>query len=252
MPEPVDLRGSVGPLPVPYRNLDNLKVQFRGPEKQIKIAKRIKITEVASSCDDFFIIPAPEDFGSAQRVSYPLTEEVGEHGAEKFIAEKVQCAHGFLFHLINKAAANDELPLAGDNRLKKFREGFRRNGQIGIENHENVALRFPKSLANGIGLAFPILDHYLNVPVGIGLLNPVALGQGFILGMSLNEYKLRVLSHIRHALHSVLNISFFIAAGNYNGTCRVVPVLSSLARPRNHDFIQGQLAEERHFHDYPV
>ena len=70
--------------------------------------------------------------------------------------------------------------------------------------------------------------------------------------MSLNEYKFRVFSHCRHAFDNILNISFFIAARDYNGTRCVVLVPPFLACPGNDNFIQSQLTEERHLHDYPV
>ena len=67
--------------------------------------------------------------------------------------QEIDKAHRLLLHRIDEANAVNELAVTAGQGIEKAREILRRNGHVGVENHQDVAARRVKPRAYGIALA---------------------------------------------------------------------------------------------------
>ena len=120
-----------------------------------------------------------------------------------------------MLHRIDQAGAVDEVGLPALDHCVIFRQQLRRHRQIGIQDHQHVAGRRGKALADRIALALALLFQDLDVPaIPRGIANPLAFLKCAVAGISLDEQNLLSSAESRHPQNSVLDIAFFVPAGN--------------------------------------
>ena len=107
-------------------------------------------------------------------------------------------------------------PLPPDQRVVKFRQIFRRHGQIGVEDHQHIAARFGKALAHGVALALAGLLNGLDVVLRIGALHPLHLLPGAVAAVAFDEDDLNVRAEARNSLHGGFDIAALVAAGDHD------------------------------------
>jgi len=83
MPEAANLSGPVLAAAITHNDLGNLQIQFGSTEKQVKIAKRVKVAKVTAVVPDLFIILFKQHLGSAQGILDALIQYMGKEKAEK-------------------------------------------------------------------------------------------------------------------------------------------------------------------------
>src|SRR5262249_22544761 len=69
------LRFAIGARRVSNRDFYATQVKFGCAKDQIKIAERIKIAEIAASCQEALVIRAPKHLCAAQRIGKTLIEQ---------------------------------------------------------------------------------------------------------------------------------------------------------------------------------
>lgn len=148
-----DVGGAVGAFAVADGEIDDLEVEFCRAKDEVEIAEGIEVAKVGAVGGDGFVIFSPENFRAAQGIFDRLTEHPGECHAEEFVADEVQRAHGFFFHGVDETHAVDEFASAGRDGFVKTRQIFWRDGQICVEDHENIAGGFLEAETNGVGFA---------------------------------------------------------------------------------------------------
>src|SRR4029453_800047 len=112
-------------------------------------------------------VASPEDLRAAQRVLYTLSQEVCKCDTKKFIAQHVDCRHGSFWHRINKPRSVNKLRLPRGNNIDKVRQflGYRR--QIGIENHQNIAVGSIETCPDIPRFTYARSAFQMNILVGI-------------------------------------------------------------------------------------
>src|SRR5262245_2120853 len=76
--ESADIGCSVAPLSVPYRKIDNLQIQFRSSEQEIKISEWVEVAKVTTVFGDTFIVHAQQHFRPAKRILDVLAQEMAK------------------------------------------------------------------------------------------------------------------------------------------------------------------------------
>ena len=130
-----------------------------------------------------------------------LPDEIGE-------------AHRPLLHRVHQPHAVDELALVRADRLVEARQVLRRDGEVGIQNHQDVAGRHGEAGAHGITLPAPGLAQELRVALRVGGDRCLDGGVGVVGGMSLDEDELRARAHLRRAGEDGRDVSRLVARGN--------------------------------------
>ncbi len=141
MTETGDLGLAVGAAGVADGNLDRLEAELGSAEDQLEIPERIELPEITASGLDPRIVAAAHRLGAAQRVGEALRQQPGEKQREGLVGDEIEEAHRLLLHRIYETGAVDELALAGADRVPKLRQLLRRHGEIGIEDHQDIAAR---------------------------------------------------------------------------------------------------------------
>src|ERR1700722_77758 len=151
----LDVGFSVDAFTVPDRQIDDLHIEMRRAKNQVEIAEGIEVAEIGAVVRDHLILGAAQDFCSAKRVFNALPQQPGKREAKELIAQEVEEPHRATFHRINQADAVYKLAAAGSPGIVEMRQVLRRNGQIRVQDHQNVALSLGKSEAYGVSLTFP-------------------------------------------------------------------------------------------------
>src|SRR6185437_5393074 len=149
----LNVRLPVLPLPVTYRQPQNLQVVARCSKQKVEVAERIDLAEVSTICRNRLVMDSAEDLGAAKAVLHALAQQPRERKAEELVAEQVEEAHRLLLHRIDQSHSVDEVTSSRTPRLIKPRQVLRRNSQVGIQNHQQVAARSFESQSNCISLA---------------------------------------------------------------------------------------------------
>src|SRR5262245_27690568 len=134
-----DLGLAVGAAGIADRNLDGLEAELGSAEDQLEVPERIEISEITARGLDPRIVGAPQRLGAAECVGEALRQQPGKEQREGLVGDEVEDAHRLLLHRINETRAVDELALARANRVPELRQLLRRHGEIGIEDHQDVA-----------------------------------------------------------------------------------------------------------------
>lgn len=128
------------------------------------------------------------------------------------VAEGVERPHGPFLHRVDESHAIDELALGGGNGLIEFGEIFGRDGEVGIEDHEDVSLCGIVAFADGIALALAVLAESLNVALPfVELLDLEDALPRVVGGVALDEDYLGMASHIGDSLDGLLDVAALIA-----------------------------------------
>src|SRR5271157_2225508 len=154
-----DVGGSIGPLAVPDRHLDDLQIQLGRPKQEVEITKGIQLSKIASAPRQLLIPGPPEDLGTAEAVLDRLADERAQEQGEKAIAQQVEEAHGLGVHSVNQAATIDELTFAADEGIVEVDEILRRHAGIRVQNHEDIALGLRETQPHCIALAPAFLNQ---------------------------------------------------------------------------------------------
>ena len=181
---------AVGAFAVADGHIHDLAIELRRAKDEVEVAKWIEVAKVGTVGGDLFVIFTPHHLGPTQCILDGLPKQPGECKAEEFVAKEIQCPHGFFFHRVDETYAVDELAFAGGDRFVESRQVFRRDGQVGIEDHEDVTRSFIEAEPNGVGFANAWLTK--EQARGLGVKRHF-LFDGFvrfIFGMSLHEDQL--------------------------------------------------------------
>src|SRR5688500_19591214 len=103
-----DIGRAIGSFTVTNRQVDDLAIEFGRAEDQVIVAEWVKIAKIGTVGCNLFVIAAPEDFCATQGILDGLSEQPGERYTKELIAKKIECAHRFLLHRVDKAHAVDE------------------------------------------------------------------------------------------------------------------------------------------------
>src|SRR5882757_135079 len=197
------------------RGFDDLQVLLGGAEDQIEIAEWIEIAEIAALPRQHLVVLAQQHLGAAKGICHPGVDEIAEQISEAAVGDEVEWPHRLVFHGINQAGAVHEFRFSGFDHGVIFRQGFRRHRQVGVEDHQDVAGRRRKALANGIALALAVLLQNLDVPAFfIGLANAFAFLECIVTGISLDEDDFLMRREARHPQDRVLDIAALVTAGD--------------------------------------
>src|SRR6185437_5162950 len=175
-----------GAVEITHRNFDHLEVELGGTEHQIEIAEGVELAEIAAVLRQLLVILAPQRLGAAERVGEALVQQEGEDGGDEAVADQIEEAHCTRFHRIDEAGSAAELYLARRQRLTELRQALRRNGEVGVEDDENIPARLGEALAHGVALALAVLPEHLDVEVGMRRLHPEAFLVGAVAAMALD------------------------------------------------------------------
>src|SRR5581483_3786580 len=151
--EHVGLRVAVDPRPVADRDLDDPEHLLRGAEEQEEVTEGVGAGEERALALDRLVVPAEERLRPAERVPDALPENPREEEAENFVAEVVERAHRLALHRVDEARAVRELAHAVAQRGVELRQVLGRDGEIAVEDHQDVAARSGESLPNPLALA---------------------------------------------------------------------------------------------------
>src|SRR5258708_24042105 len=98
-----------------------------------------------------------------------------------------------------------------------FRQRFRRHGEVSIQDHQYIAGRGGKTLADRIALALAVLFQDFDVPtIPVGIADAFAFLERAVAGIALDEHDLLSRAEFRHAQDGVFDIALLVAAGNEN------------------------------------
>jgi hypothetical protein len=213
----LDVGGAVGAFPIADGDVADFEVLFVGAEEQVEVAERIKLAEVGAVGGDLEVVFAGEDLGAAERVFDALAEEPGESQAEEFIGDHVEELHGLFLHRVDEAGAVGELGFAAGDGLVKLGELLGRHGEVGVEDHEDVAGGGGIGLADGVAFALAGLTEGEDAPVGIRGAHALDLVPRVVLGMTFDEDEFGPCAHVRSAQDGGLDVAGFVAGGDDDG-----------------------------------
>ena len=117
----LDVSVAIEPLLIANRYIYDFKVLLIGAKKQIEIAERIEIPEVGAAPVDTFIVFAPKDLGTAQRILKRLSQEPGEYHAESLVRAKIGKLHCSLVHGVDQPHSIGEVCFARSEHLDELR-----------------------------------------------------------------------------------------------------------------------------------
>src|SRR5262249_51682514 len=152
----------------------------------------------------------------------------------------------------DEAGAVDEFGLSALDHGVIFRQGLRRHGQVGIEDHQDVAGRCREALAHGIALAPAVLSQHLDVPtILIGIADALAFRKRIVTGITFDEDNLLLRAEAWRALDGVLDTAALIAARNDDAD-RIIAVGELPIRAADEISPQAQLSDARQWRDKTV
>src|SRR3954466_8506345 len=102
MSPPLDVRGSVGTLPITYGQFHDFESELRCAEQEIEVAERIEVAEVRPVRRDRLIRFSAKHFRAKKRVLDWLSKHPTECEAEELFPDKVRKPHRLLFHRIHQ------------------------------------------------------------------------------------------------------------------------------------------------------
>lgn len=217
VPPALDVRRAVGAVPVADRHVHDLQVQVGGSEKQVEIPEWVEIPEEGAVGDDPFVIGAPEDLGPAKGVLERLAQDPGEEDAECLVRAHVQEPHRRLFHGVDEPGAVGEFGAAADHGLVELGHLLRGDGEVRVQDDEEVAFGDREAGADGVALAAAGLLQGLDSFARVGLGDPDNFLPGIVPGVSLDKDELCARAHLGGALHGGLDVAGLVAGGDDDG-----------------------------------
>ena len=122
---------------------------------------------------------------------------------------------------------------------------FRRHGEVGVENEEQIAGGDGEGLAHGPALALAVLFERLDVPLREFRLHALNHFPGVVLRSPLDKNNFRARSHLRGALDGGLDVAGLVPGRDDDGTA-VVPGGTRLGpRPRHQEYSEAKGPTER-------
>jgi hypothetical protein len=136
---------------------------------------------------------------------------------------------------------------------EKFRELLRRHGQVGVQDHQHIALGGGETLGDRV--SFPhaaSLPDELDVPVRVRRDHPLDLFGRPVRGVSLDEDQLGVPSHPRGPGDRIGDVPLLVPRRNDNGTRK--GFLGDVGRGGTGDDVgdEREFSEEGEIHQDPV
>ena len=218
MCETADVGVAVHAFAVADGNFDNFEVLFGRAKEQVVISKWVEVSKEAAAGYNFLVVFAEENFGAAEGVAEALFQKPGEGHAEEFIAQEVEEAHGLVIHLIDEAGPVDKFPFAFDEGVEEFGQVFRGDGEVRVQNHEDVARSCGKPFAYGIAFASAAaLVHEFDVFFWISVYEALNFFCGAVCGVAVYEDEFGMCAQLWGAQDSVFHCAAFVAAGNDDG-----------------------------------
>jgi len=104
------------------------------------------------------------------------------------------------------------------NGIVEFWQLFRINGQITVENHENIAYGDIEATPNRIAFASTFLSDELEIPVRMLRYYAFYFLRRLILRISFYKNNFSVTADFRNSGNNRFNISAFVTAWNYDRT----------------------------------
>ncbi len=119
---------------------------------------------------------------------------------KKFVAHQIGEAHGVVFHRIDEAYPIDEFgPTRGDHVVEP-RQVLRRHGDVGVEDHQNVAGRRVESAADRVVLPRSFLLEQLAISLRVRRDRALDGGVGVVGGVAFDEDDFGARAHLRDKL----------------------------------------------------
>ena len=213
-----DVRLAVGAVFVAHGDVADAQAHERRAEEEIEIPEGVEVAEFWQAFQQPFVVGARHHLGAAEAVLDALAEDKTERVGEEVVAEHVEEAHGLVLHRVNQAAAIGELGGAGAQDLKKFRQVFRRRGQVAVLDDKHVAGGVLEAMAHGVPLAFARLPGEFELQwafiFGNGFLQNFP---SFVFAVALNEDNFRLAPEHRNARKRGGDVAFLIAHGHDDG-----------------------------------
>lgn len=205
---------AIGAVDIMDGEVNDLEVALGGPEDELVIAPAVVDAPGAAELLDMLVIGAPEDLGAAEGVLDAGIEYIGEGDAEKLVADDVEELHGILVHGVHEAGAIDELAVAAGDGLIEIGQLLGDNGEVGIQDHKDIALGFVEAgpyvhgLADAGGVDEPdvflgVLLHHGADDIGCAVRRLVVAENDLGMGAELGN-----------ARDGIFDIAGFIAAGD--------------------------------------
>jgi len=160
------------------------------------------------------VVALPQHLGAAQGVLHRLPEHPGEHAAEELVAQVVEKAHGVLFHRVHQAHAVDELAASARQRLVETRQVFGRHGQVGVQNHQDIAAGFGKTQPHGVALPHAGLLQQACFALRVGGNCGGNGSVGVVAGMPFHENQFGAAAHFGHTRKDGRDVAGFVARRN--------------------------------------
>ena len=210
----LDVGFPVSALLVSDGNIHDFQPELVRTEEKIKVAEGVKIAKVRTIGIEAKVVLPPHRLRPTERVLDMLPEQPGKNESEAFIGTKIRELHGFFVHRIDEANPISKVGFPRSKDLHEFRQVLRRNGQIGIEDHDDVASGTPECFNDGVAFSFARLAKLHNTTVGKFFWqgqDPIPCG---ILGVSLDKNQLCLLSKARSSFQHIGDVSGLVAGGN--------------------------------------
>ena len=234
------------------RRFDDFQVLLRRAEDQIEVAERIEIAEIVALPRQHLVVLSQQHLGAAQRVRQPGIDEIAEQIGKEAVGDEVERPHRLVLHRVDQARAVDELGLSAFDHRVIFRQRLRRHRQVGIQNHQHVAGRRGKALADGIALALAVLLQHLDVPaVLVGVADPLAFLERAVAGIAFDEQDFLRGAELRHPQDRVFDVASLVAAGNEDAGGKF-PVRKLSDRTSDDIGPQAQLPDSRQRRDVAI
>ena len=133
----------------------------------------------------------------------------------------IEEAHGVVFHGIDQADPIDELALAGSPGFVEARQILRRDGQVGIQDHEHSPVASRKPTRTASPLPFPGCLKKPRVHVRPARDFALDRAPGIVLRVALHEDQLRSRAHCGTRSKIGWNVAFLIAGRHDHADHRV-------------------------------
>src|SRR5262249_10062643 len=144
---------SVRPSAVADRQLDDLEILLGRAKQQIEVPEGVEVAEETAALGNLLVIPSKENLRATERVFEWLPQNRRQRDTKQLVGNRVQEAHRLVFHRIHQAGAVDELSSTlGDGGVEPW-QLLRRNGEIGVENEQDVTARGGASFPNGVSFS---------------------------------------------------------------------------------------------------
>src|SRR5262245_23336234 len=194
--------------------VQNLQVKSCGAKQQFIIAPSVFDSPASQHRFDALPVASPEDLRATKRILYVLSEQVRKCDTEKFVAQHVGCGHRSFWHWINESRSVDKLRLPRGDNIDKVRKLFGNSGQIGIEDHQNIACGSIETGPDISRFGYAWSAFQADIPVRIERLHSQYFFGSPIGRLIITENNFCLTPQLRNALRSIFDISFFIFTRN--------------------------------------